>query len=93
VQDHLDQGVDVGVDHRLAGHADRGGDMSGTTGRQRPPLRVRLVFGLQKEPDYLTMSDEALVAFRDAANRKAASPLARVITGFPDRRATIGCSS
>jgi acetyl esterase len=64
--------------------------MSGTAGRKRPPLGVRLVFGLRREPDYLTMSEEALVAFRDAQNRKAASSLARVITGFPDRRATIG---
>jgi acetyl esterase len=64
--------------------------MRSTTDRQRPPLGVRLVFGLQKEPDYLTMSEEALVAFRDAQNRKVTSGLARVMTGFPDRRATIG---
>lgn len=64
--------------------------MSGTARTQRPPLRVRLVFGRLQEPDMLTMSDEALVAFRDAQNRKAASSLARVITGFPDHRATIG---
>ena len=65
--------------------------MSGTAGKQRPPLGVRLVFGLlRKEPDLLAMSDEALVSFRDAQNRTAASGLLRVITGFPDRRATIG---
>ncbi|MGH3376204.1 MAG: alpha/beta hydrolase [Actinoallomurus sp.] len=63
--------------------------MRGSTGRQRPPLGVRLVFGLRKEPDLLRMSDEALIAFRDAQNRTAASGLLRVITGFPDRAATI----
>lgn len=63
--------------------------MGGTTGTQRPPVGVRLFFGLQKEPALLTMSDEALVAFRDAQNRKAASGLVRVITGFPDRGAAI----
>lgn len=63
--------------------------MSGTTGTLRPPLGVRLFFGLQREPDLLRMSDEALVAFRDAQNRKAASGLVRVITGFPDHRAAI----
>ncbi|MBM0231101.1 alpha/beta hydrolase [Micromonospora sp. STR1_7] len=36
------------------------------------------------------MPAEALGAFRDAENRRRASGLARVITGFPDRRATIG---
>lgn len=35
------------------------------------------------------MTDEQLVAFSEAENRKRASRLARVITGFPDRGAVI----
>jgi len=64
--------------------------MSGITRTQRPPLGVRLFYGMQKEPDLSTMSDEALIALRDAHNRKLASGLVRVITGLPDRKATIG---
>lgn len=60
-----------------------------TTTNQQPPLGIRLLRALSKEPDWLTMSGEALAAFRDAENRKRASGLARVITGFPDRGATI----
>ena len=56
----------------------------------RPPLGIRLLHSLRREPDWLTMSAEALDAFRDAENRRRASALIRVITGFPDRRATIG---
>lgn len=63
--------------------------MDRSSGTHRPSLRVRVAFGLRKEPDYLAMSDADLVAFRDAANRQAASPLFRLITGFPDRAATI----
>ena len=64
--------------------------MSDTTTRtQQPPLGIRLLSALGKEPDWLTMSDEALIAFRDAENRKRASSLARVVTGVPDRGATI----
>ena len=63
--------------------------MKDVTGTKRPPLRVRLFGALGKEPEWPTISDEELVALRDAANRKAASPLARVITGFPDRGAAI----
>ncbi len=59
-------------------------------GMQRPPLSIRLLHALRKEPDWLTMPAEALDAFRDAENRRRASGLARVITGFPDRRAAIG---
>ncbi|MFG1814488.1 alpha/beta hydrolase [Kribbella sp. NPDC049174] len=64
--------------------------MSHTTAVQQPPLGIRLLHILRKEPDYPAMSVEELVAFRDAQNRKVSSGLARVITGFPDRGATIG---
>jgi acetyl esterase/lipase len=57
---------------------------------ERPPLGVRLLHTLVKEPDWSTMTDEELVSFGDAATRKATSALARVITGLPDRDAAIG---
>ncbi|TCO51275.1 acetyl esterase [Kribbella antiqua] len=60
-----------------------------TAVRQQPPLGVRLLRGLRKEPDFDALSHEELVAFRDAENRRRASGLIRVITGFPDRGATI----
>ncbi|NGM12469.1 alpha/beta hydrolase [Verrucosispora sioxanthis] len=63
--------------------------MSHTVEMRRPPLGVRLLHALRKEPDWLTMPAEALDAFRDAENRRRASSLARLITGFPDRRARI----
>jgi acetyl esterase len=56
----------------------------------KPPLGIRLLHALRREPDWLTMSAEALDAFCDKENRRRASPLARVISGFPDRRVTIG---
>jgi acetyl esterase len=55
----------------------------------RPPIGIRLLQTVRKEPDWSTMSDEALAAFRDRENRKRASALVRVISGFPDRGATI----
>jgi acetyl esterase len=63
--------------------------MSVVTGTERPPLGIRVLHALGKEPDWSAMSDERLVALRDAENRKRASRLARVITGFPDRDAAI----
>ncbi|MBB5778852.1 alpha/beta hydrolase [Nonomuraea jabiensis] len=60
----------------------------GTT-MERPPLGIRLMYALGKEPDWLTMTAGELVALRDAVNRKRSSRLARLITGFPDRGATI----
>ncbi|WP_433196855.1 alpha/beta hydrolase fold domain-containing protein [Nocardia sp. CA-107356] len=63
--------------------------MNGATGIERPPLGIRLLHALQKEPDWPTMTAEDLVAYRDAANRRAASRLFRVITGSPDRRAAV----
>jgi acetyl esterase len=59
------------------------------TSIQRPPLGVRLLHTLVKEPDWSTMTAEELVSFGDTATRKATSPLARVITGLPDRDASI----
>ncbi|MER7618889.1 alpha/beta hydrolase [Nonomuraea wenchangensis] len=46
---------------------------------QRPP-----------EPDWDTVTDEELVAYREAENRLRASPAARVITGDPEPGASIG---
>ncbi|MGW4426483.1 alpha/beta hydrolase [Streptosporangium sp. NPDC004631] len=63
--------------------------MSEVTDTERPPLGVRLLRALGREPDWLAMTAEELVALRDAVNRKRASRLARLISGFPDRRATI----
>ncbi len=63
--------------------------MSPTIGTQRPPLGIRLLHALRSEPDWLAMSAEALESFRDAENRKRAAALTRVVSGFPDRRATI----
>ncbi|MEV0721143.1 alpha/beta hydrolase fold domain-containing protein, partial [Asanoa sp. NPDC050611] len=54
-----------------------------------PPLGIRLLHRLRSEPDWLAMPAEALDAFRDAENRRRASPLMRVVTGFPDRGTTI----
>lgn len=55
----------------------------------RPPLGVRVVHGSRREPDWLTMSYDELLAYRDAENRTRASRLARPVTGFPDRGAAI----
>ncbi|WP_433125381.1 alpha/beta hydrolase [Micromonospora sp. CA-240977] len=63
--------------------------MNDVTGAERPPLGVRVLHALAKERDWLTLTTEELVAFRDAENRKRASRLIRVVTGFPDRAATI----
>ncbi|MEU4725778.1 alpha/beta hydrolase [Nonomuraea dietziae] len=55
----------------------------------KPPLGIRVLKALGKEPDWLTMTTEQLIAFREAENRKRASRLGRVITGCPDRGAAI----
>ncbi|MEA5360552.1 alpha/beta hydrolase [Amycolatopsis sp., V23-08] len=52
--------------------------MSETTAVARPP-----------EPDWLTITAEELVAYREAENRARASVAARVITGEPDPGAEI----
>jgi acetyl esterase len=63
----------------LVDRAERGGeDMSEVTATQRPP-----------EPDWLALSAEELVAYRDAENRFRASGAVRPITGDPDPGATI----
>ncbi|MEU7456658.1 alpha/beta hydrolase [Streptosporangium roseum] len=59
------------------------------TSTERPPLGIRLLHALGKERDWSAMTDEELVAYRDAENRFRASRLARVITGRPDRGAAI----
>jgi acetyl esterase len=64
--------------------------MNNAIGTRRPPIKIRMLQTVRKEPDWLTMSDEALEAFRDAENRKRSSALTRVISGFPDRGVTIG---
>lgn len=63
--------------------------MGEVTGTERPPLGIRALHALGKEPDWAAMTAEELVALREKVNRKRASPLARLITGFPDRGATI----
>jgi acetyl esterase len=63
--------------------------MSHATAVQQPPLGVRLLYSLRGEPDWSTLSMKALIAFREAQNRKLSSPLIRVVTGIPDRGATI----
>lgn len=52
--------------------------MSEITAMERPP-----------EPDWLAMTAEELIAYRDAENRIRASSAARAITGEPDPGATI----
>jgi acetyl esterase len=59
------------------------------TNVERPPLGIRLLHSLLKEPDWSTMTTQEIVAAGRAATRKAASPLARVITGLPDRDAVV----
>jgi acetyl esterase len=56
---------------------------------ERPPIGIRLLHALAKEPDWSAMTAEQLSAFAVAENRKRASRLARLITGFPDRGALI----
>ncbi|MEV0590509.1 alpha/beta hydrolase [Nonomuraea cavernae] len=63
--------------------------MNKITDAERPPLGIRLLHALGKEPDWPAMTAEELVALRDKVNRKRASRLARVISGLPDRGATI----
>ena len=56
---------------------------------ERPPLGVRLLHALARDRDWSAMTAEDLVVYREAENRKRASRLARVVTGFPDRGAAI----
>ncbi|WP_280366480.1 alpha/beta hydrolase [Nocardia wallacei] len=63
--------------------------MNDATGDGRMPRGIVLVSRLQKDPDWLNMTAEELVTFREAANRKAGSRLFRVVTGLPARGVTI----
>jgi acetyl esterase len=63
--------------------------MSDVATVERPPLGIRLLQVLRREPDWSAMTAEELTAFRDAENRRRASRLIRVVTGIPDRDATI----
>jgi acetyl esterase/lipase len=63
--------------------------MDGPAVIQRPPLGVRLLHALVKEPDWSSMTADDVVAYGDSATRKAASRLARVLTGLPQRGASI----
>ncbi|GIH94124.1 alpha/beta hydrolase [Planobispora siamensis] len=63
--------------------------MSDVARVQRPPLGIRLMRAVQKEPDWEAMTAGELVTLREAVNRKRSSPMARLITGFPDRGAVI----
>ncbi|TDU90649.1 acetyl esterase [Kribbella voronezhensis] len=62
--------------------------MTHSTAVQQPSLGVRLLYSLRGEPDWSTMSMESLVGFREAQNRRLKSPLIRVVTGLPDRKAS-----
>lgn len=64
--------------------------MNDATEIERAPLGVRLLRPLQKDPDWESLTVPQLIAYREAANRKAASKVFRVITGFPDRDVAIG---
>ncbi len=63
--------------------------MNNVTNTRRPPLGIRFLHALGKEPNWSAMTDERLAAFSEAENRKRASRVARVVTGFPDRDAVI----
>jgi acetyl esterase len=58
-------------------------------GTDRPPLGIRIMHALGKEPDWATITPEQLAALRAAEDRKRKSRAARLITGFPDRRAGV----
>ncbi|MET8796414.1 alpha/beta hydrolase [Nocardia sp. NPDC004568] len=64
--------------------------MKRTTGTDRLPRGFRLLHAVQKEPDWPAVTAAELSAYRDRANRLAASRLLRVITGRPDPAAVIG---
>lgn len=56
---------------------------------KRPPLGIRLLHAVRKEPDWAAMTTEELAAYRDAENRRRASGVVRLISGFPHPGATI----
>ncbi len=54
--------------------------------RARAPLGTRI---LRDDRDWEAMTDDQVIAAREKANRAASSPLGRIVTGLPDRRARI----
>ena len=60
-----------------------------TATTHQPPLGVRLVYSLRKEPDYQAMSLTDLVRFGETQIRIINSPLARLMTGRPHPGVTI----
>ncbi|MFY1658444.1 alpha/beta hydrolase [Micromonospora sp. WMMD1274] len=58
--------------------------------RGKAPLGTRL---LRDTLDWEALTDEQVIAAREKANRVASSRAARIITGFPDRRARIEAAS
>lgn len=63
--------------------------MSDVSTARQAGIGVRMFYRLLGRPDLLSLSDEELVAMRDAQNRKASVRLFRVISGFPDRGSAI----
>ncbi|MER7283043.1 alpha/beta hydrolase [Dactylosporangium sp. NPDC000244] len=53
-------------------------------------LGLRLLQAVRKQPDWPAMSAAELDAFREAENRRRASRLVRVVSGFPAPGVTIG---
>ncbi|MFE3960450.1 alpha/beta hydrolase [Nocardia sp. NPDC059091] len=56
---------------------------------ERPPLGIRLLHALRKDPDWETLTAAELATHSEAANRLFGSRALRVITGFPKRGTTI----
>jgi acetyl esterase len=56
---------------------------------EQPPLGVRLLYSVRKEPDYRTMTAAELAAFGEVANKVVTSRLAHLLTGFPHRDVSI----
>lgn len=61
--------------------------MNDTT--KHPPLGVRLLYSLIKQPDLQALSPEELAEHSAAQNHKVESPLMRLVTGFPNRATQI----
>ncbi|HEY3557489.1 MAG TPA: alpha/beta hydrolase [Kribbella sp.] len=59
------------------------------TTSQQPPLGVRLVYAVRKEPDYHSMTPKDLAALGEVAHRVVTSRLAPLLTGFPHSGVTI----
>ncbi|MGW5313715.1 alpha/beta hydrolase fold domain-containing protein [Nocardia thailandica] len=56
---------------------------------EAPPFALRVLHALRPEPDWDTVTAADLARFRDAAERTVNSPLARLVSGFPNRHVTI----